>query len=229
MSAGNHITSQTSDGNDLLLLFDFDGVIADSMDAYFSAFVTVCQEMGYNRLNSREAFLRLFEGNLIRQLFWAGFPIWRLKRLVRQFEPRIIEAHSKIRPFAALPEILNALTRRFPVFVITSNIGEVVLDFLNKHGIEGVIGVVGSDTHASKVRKIRSVMKEHPSRRAFYISDTKGDLIEARRAGASPIAVSWGWHSVEKLAEGKPEHIIGSPDELQTFFQSQNSPCPNCG
>ncbi len=203
-----------------LLLFDFDGVIADSMDAYFSAFTSVCTEMGYNRLNSREAFLRLFEGNLLRQLLWAGFPMWRLKKLVRRFEPRIAEAHLHVKPFANVPETVSALARSFPVFVITSNIAEVVTTFLQRHGVEGVLGVIGSDTHASKVKKIRCVMREHPGRRAFYISDTKGDLIEARRAGAAPVAVGWGWHSVEKLNEGGPAHVVTSPDELRSLFSA---------
>lgn len=203
---------------DTVVIFDFDGVIADSMDAYFGAFTDVCTEMGYRRLNSREAFLRLFEGNLLRQLLWAGFPLWRLKRLVQKFEPRIREAHRDVRPFAGLPEAISTLARDFPVYVVTSNIAEVVSAFLEQHGFSGVLGVIGSDTHASKVKKIRSVLRQHPGFRGYYVSDTKGDLIEAHRAGAIPVAVSWGWHSVEKLAEGKPARVVASPGELREFI-----------
>ena len=201
-----------------LILLDFDGVIADSMDAYFTTFSEVCTEMGYRRLNSREAFLRLFEGNPMRQLLWAGFPMWRLKKLVQKFAPRIVEAHRSVRPFAGLPEAVSILARHFPVFVITSNIAVVVSAFLEQNGIAGVAGVVGSETHTSKVKKIRRVVRQHPEHRAYYVSDTKGDLVEARRAGAIPVAVAWGWHTVEKLAEGKPALVVSSPEELCDIF-----------
>ena len=204
----------------MLILLVFVGVIAESMDAYFGAFAEVCAEMGYRRLNSREAFLKLFEGNPIRQLFWAGFPIFRLRRILNRFKPRLLEAHKLIRPFEGITEVVSTLARRFPVFVITSNVAEIVSAFLKRHGIVGVAGVIGSETHTSKVRKIRRMLRQYPKYQAYYVSDTKGDLLEARRAGAIPVAVAWGWHSVNKLAEGKPAHMVSSPEELRDLFVS---------
>jgi len=201
-----------------LILFDFDGVIADSMDAYFGAFAEVCTEMGYRRLNSREAFLKLFEGNPIRQLLWAGFPIFRLRRVLNRFKPRLLEVNKLVRPFEGITEVVSTLARRFPVFVITSNVAEIVSAFLKRHGIMGVAGVIGSETHTSKVKKIRRMLREYPKYQAYYVSDTKGDLLEARRAGAIPIAVAWGWHSLKKLAEGRPALVVSSPEELRSLF-----------
>lgn len=201
-----------------MILLDFDGVIADSMNAYFGAFAEVCTEMGYRRLNSREAFLKLFEGNPIRQLLWAGFPLFRLRRVLNRFKPRLLEVNKLVRPFEGITEVVSTLARRFPVFVITSNVAENVCSFLKRHGVLGVAGIVGSETHTSKVKKIRRVLRQYPNHRAYYVSDTKGDLIEARRAGAIPVAVAWGWHSLKKLAEGKPELVVSTPKELRDLF-----------
>ena len=63
------------------LLFDYDGVIADSGEVYFAEFTRLCAEMGFDRLNSKEAFLALFDHNLVLQLIRAGFPLRRLKEL----------------------------------------------------------------------------------------------------------------------------------------------------
>ena len=149
-----------------LILLDFDGVIADSMDAYFGAFAEVCAEMGYRRLNSREAFLKLFEGNPIRQLLWAGFPLFRLRRVLNKFKPRLQAAHELVRPFEGITEVVSSLARGFPVFVITSNVAENVCAFLKRHGVLGVAGIVGSETHTSKVKKIRQVLRQYPNHRA---------------------------------------------------------------
>jgi phosphoglycolate phosphatase len=203
---------------DPVILFDFDGVIADSFEAYFAVFTGVCAEMGYHRLNSKEAFLRLFEGNPVRRLLKAGFPVFRLKRLARTFAPRIIEAHRHVRAFDGMPEILRDLAARCPVYVITSNTSDTIEAFLRRYGIGGLRGILGIDHEASKVKKIKQIMRRHPGCRSYYIGDTKGDLCEARKAGAVPVAVAWGWHSAAKLMEGRPEHVAESPADLRALF-----------
>ena len=203
---------------DPVVLFDFDGVVADSLDVFFEAFTGVCRELDYHRLESREAFLKLFEGNAIVGLCKAGFPLRRLKQLGRQFAPRIEEANRRIRPFEGMPELLGELAQRHPVYIITSNVSHSILAFLERHAISGVRGVLGADQETSKVKKIKQVIRRYPGRPAYYIGDTKGDMREARRAGAIPIAVAWGWHTVAKLREGRPAHIVESPAMLRAFF-----------
>jgi phosphoglycolate phosphatase len=203
-----------------VLLFDFDGVIANSLDVYFAEFTAVCTEMGYRRLNSREAFLKLFEGNALRRLLWAGFPLWRLRRLAEYFRPRISRAMERVYPFPNVVRVINDLAARVPVYVITSNSHNLVSAFLERHGIASPRDILGADHAGSKVRKIRRIMRQHPGCTAFYIGDTKGDMLEAHRAGVVPIAVTWGWHPVEKLREGAPDHIVDSPSALGALLES---------
>jgi len=201
-----------------IIMLDFDGVVADSLEVYFSEFTRACSEMGFTRLNSREAFLKLFEGNVVRQLFWAGFPMYRIRRLLRTFAPRIAEAHRRVGPFAEMPEVVRDLAAAYPVYVITSNATDAILDFLLRHNICGIRDVLGSDKERSKIKKIRSIMRRHPDLTPCYIGDTKGDMREARHAGAIPIAVAWGWHTVAKLIEGKPQLIVHDPQALKKIF-----------
>ncbi len=203
---------------DAVVLFDFDGVVADSFEAYFGTFTSVCAEMGFNRLNSTEAFLKLFEGNPIRQLFWMGFPVFRLKRLVLQFAPRIVEAHRHVQPFPAMPEIVTSIAQRYPTYVITTNTSDVVRDFLRRHNVEGVRDVLGVDVHPSKTKKVRRIVRDHPGVTTYFVTDTKGDLREARAAGAIPVAVTWGWHPETTLRSGRPDHVVTAPESLLDLF-----------
>jgi phosphoglycolate phosphatase len=57
-------------------------------------------------------------------------------------------------------------------------------------------------------------MARYPGLSAYYIGDTKGDMIEGRKAGAITVAALWGWHAVEKLEEGAPDHFVRSPEAL---------------
>ncbi|HNT89981.1 MAG TPA: HAD hydrolase-like protein, partial [Candidatus Hydrogenedentes bacterium] len=190
----------------------------DSLDVFFNEFTAVCADMGFDRLNSRETFLRLFETNLLAGLVKAGFPVWKLKKLVRAFAPRIAEANARVPPFDGMPGILNRLAARFPLYFITSNTSAAILAFTEHHAIDGFRDVLGADKEPSKVKKIRQVRAAHPGAAAYYVGDTKGDMIEAREAGATAVAAAWGWHPVEKLREGAPDVLLREPADLLAFF-----------
>jgi len=198
-----------------VLLFDFDGVIADSLEIYYAAYTSVCTEMGYKRINSREVFLKMLEGNPFRQLLWSGFPLFRLRRIAHTFEPHIREAQRRIKPFPGMPLLVTESARRFPLYIVTSNTSDAVEQFMESYGIRHVLGVLGSDVDTRKTRKIRRVAKLHPHARLHFVSDTKGDLLEARRAKASLIAVSWGYHPAGTLLEAKPHFLAETPSHLR--------------
>lgn len=201
-----------------VIMFDFDGVVADSLEVFFAEFTGVCAEMGFDRVNTREAFLALFETNLLEGLVKAGFPVWQLKKLSRAFAPRIAEANRRVQPFPGMPEIVRTLAARHPLYFITSNASATIEAFVDAHEIGGVLDVLGADKEPSKVKKIKQVRKRHPEHTPYYIGDTKGDMVEARRAGAVAVAAAWGWHPVETLAAGNPDHLLHAPAELLALF-----------
>ncbi len=201
-----------------VLLFDFDGVIADSLETYFSAFTEVCTEMGFDHINSKESLLALFDGNVFLQLVRAGFPVSRLREMAVRFSPRIRAIAATVPPFPGMPETLSRLAERHPVYVVTSNETAVVRGFLERHSVTGVRDVIGADIEPSKVKKIRAARKREPRRTPYYIGDTRGDMTEARRARALPVAVTWGWHDEPRLLKGRPAHVMHTPAELEAFF-----------
>lgn len=206
--------------NDLnpVIMLDFDGVVADSFDVFFEEFAAACDRLGFDRLKSREDFLRLFESNVLVGLIKAGFPVFRLKKLGRAFAPRIAEANRRVQPFDGMPQIVNRLAAAYPVYFITSNTSKAILDFAERYGISGFLDVLGADKETSKVKKIRQVKAMHKDRMPYYVGDTKGDMIEAREAGAIAVAAAWGWHTLDTLCAGKPGHVLHEPADLERLF-----------
>ena len=202
-----------------LILFDYDGVIADSYEVYFREFIRACTNFGFNKLNSEEAFLRLFDGNLVAQLIKAGFPLRKLKQLAEELKPQIEAANAQIHPFPGIVEILAVLSEKHPVLIITANDSSLVKKFLIGNGLHRIHDVVGSDTETSKVKKIRAARKRFLDHAPFYIGDTRGDMIEAKRAGAFPVGAGWGWHSRERLLSANPLHILEQKEDLIPFFE----------
>jgi len=199
-------------------MFDFDGVVADSLEIFYTEFSAAVRELGYTRLDSREALLRLFEGNVIANLVKAGFPIWRLRSLGKQFAPRIAEANKRVEAFEGMPELVAQVAERFPVYVVTSNTTDAVEGFLARYGVAGVLEVLGADKEASKVKKIKALRKRHPDLAPWFVGDTKGDMLEANAAGAVSVAAAWGWHSEATLLAARPKHLVHRPEDLRRLL-----------
>ena len=197
---------------------DFDGVIADSLEAYFPVFQQSCADLGFRGPADREAFLDVFDTNAVKGLLKAGVPLFKLKRLGKTLAPRVAALNERVAPFPGIPELIGALCDRHPVYVVTSNVTEATAQFMARHGMAGVEDVIGADREASKVKKIRQIRKRHAGAEIWYVGDTKGDMLEARSAGAIAVAACWGWHGEARLASAKPDHMAASPRDLAALL-----------
>ncbi|MFO7807208.1 MAG: HAD hydrolase-like protein, partial [Candidatus Moraniibacteriota bacterium] len=78
--------------------------------------------------------------------------------------------------------------------------------------------VIGADKEKSKVKKIEKVKKENPGSAIYYVGDTVGDIYEGRKAGATTIGVTWGFHDKEKMESAEPDYLVDSLEKLKSFF-----------
>jgi phosphoglycolate phosphatase-like HAD superfamily hydrolase len=53
----------------------------------------------------------------------------------------------------------------------------------------------------------------------IFITDTLGDLIEAKESGVSSIAVDFGFHDKETLLKGEPYKVISSFSDIRSTVQ----------
>ena len=201
-----------------VIMFDFDGVIADSFDVFYTEFSAAVEMIGFNKISSKEALLQLLDGNMFASLIKLGFPMRKLRALGKEFQPRIAAANDRVEPFPGMPALLAELAAAWPTYVITSNQTAAIERFLERHQITGVRDVLGADKEPSKVKKIRRVLKAHRACTPWYIGDTRGDMIEGNEAGAITVAVTWGWHSEERLLVGNPKRVVRTPQELRALF-----------
>jgi phosphoglycolate phosphatase len=190
-------------------MFDFDGVIADSLDDQCRAFVETLQANGLEHLATQARFLDFTEANWFEALAEAGVP----EGVVAEIEDAFGAAPSP-ELFPRMAEVIGRLGAAHPVVVITSSRTRVVERILGERGAP-VVEVLGGEKEASKTRKIRSVRRRFgESLAAWYVCDTVGDVLEARAAGAITVGVAWGWHGEERLLRAAPDVIARTPRDL---------------
>jgi len=201
-----------------VLMFDFDGVIADSLEPFFAGLTTVARRHGLAQLAERDAFLALFDTNLYAGLRAIGVPDKNLRPFLADLSADLTVRMNDVTFFPGMADALNRLGRAHRVVIITSNVSAVVTAALARHGVATVEEVLGADVLPGKVAKIQRVMATAPGAAGYYIGDTRGDMLEGREAGARTVAVTWGWHTRERLATAAPDSWAGTPAELERLF-----------
>ena len=202
-----------------LIMFDYDGVIVDSQEVFANAFLSACRASGYAGIQTHEQLMTLLEGNFYESLTNLGLPKEKIDKILSgAFEREVLKHADQVAPFDGMLESLKNLSLHHVLTVITSNVSDVVWQFFSRHEITFFEDVAGADIDPSKVRKIQAFMSRYPSLPAYYIGDTKGDMIEGKAAGAMTVAVTWGWHTADKLAEAAPDHMVHAPVELERLL-----------
>ena len=209
----NHCVRNTSPAPGLIM-FDWDGVLADTRELFTATFLKACRRCGVHGLDAPGSLMSLFDGNMYDSLKTLGLERGRIETILEDFRRGSVHLADDIRLFAGVPEMLTTLAGNHTLAVITSNLAAIIVKVLDREGIRGVDRVLGVEADTSKTRKIRQTMAAFPGRPAFYVGDTKGDMLEGRAAGALTVAVSWGWHTLEKLNEARPDFSVHSPAEL---------------
>ena len=196
--------------SDKLVMFDFDGVIADSWCGQKRAFADALLAHGLDEFATSATFRDLLESNWFDALAESGVPAHVIEDIEQAFgsvpSPDL---------FPGMAEVIERLSEAHPVVVITSSSTEDVRRILDEHQVRGVAEVVGGDVEPSKTRKIRAARRRYgESLEPWYVCDTVGDVAEAKAAGATVVGASWGWHGEARRLRADPALIARHPSDL---------------
>jgi phosphoglycolate phosphatase len=198
-----------------LFLFDFDGVLVDSLSLYEKS-VNICLErIGKPLIVSREEFLDLFEDNFYSAIAKRGVDVGEFMAASKAVTPAL--DYGVVRPVTELIPVLAELKKRHGLIITSSNSSFAIRLMLAKFGFESYFDdVLGADFNFSKIEKILYAMGHYGTNggHTVYVCDTAGDIREAREAGVKAVAVTWGWHPRERLERARPDAMIEQPEDL---------------
>ena len=198
-----------------LLLFDFDGVLVDSIDVYEKTVTDCLQQIGQPLTRGREEFLELFEGNFYESLVQKGVDMDKFTAASAGILAKI--NYAEMKPFDAVRPVLRELNKNHPLVVISSNDTPTIREALRLYDLNGIFDdILGSDFMLSKTEKILYVIQKYSVKPQdiYYIGDTTGDIKEGKQAGIKTVGVTWGWHSKTKMAGSQPDYLFDHPQDL---------------
>jgi len=201
-----------------LFLFDFDGVIADSL-SFYEEFVKTCLEQtGTPFIKTREEYLDLFDDNFYAALRKKGVDTEAFTSIAVNVAPQM--DYSSIVPFGDLLPVIRELAKNNTLLVISSNTSPPIKAFFSRYEYDGIFDdILGADFMLSKRKKIRHAVEKWQAHNdlTYYVGDTAGDIREGKAAGIRTVAATWGWHPRERLEKADPDYIVDFPDDLLTI------------
>jgi len=192
------------------IIFDFDGVIHDTMEICFNINKIIFPELTW------EEYKDFLNGN-----FYKNDKVTP-ETIKKYFELQ----KDKFKELKIEREIKNELIKmknKFILFIISSNSGETLKNYFENNGILHIFKeVLGIESHKSKEEKFKILMKKYDLNKdnCVFITDTLGDILEANKVGLKTIAVDYGFHERERLEQGNPLMIISDFKELLPAIQT---------
>lgn len=214
------VPAEPAEAGPVLVMLDYDGVIVDSLDVTCRMASQVLESHGFGRLASRSHILDLLRGNWFEALAEAGVPRAVMQAVDEAIERAVMQDPDSTPAVDGMPDVIRELARRCSLAIVTSSRRASVQAFLDRHALPEVTEILGSDADESKERKIAWLLRRYPDHAArWLVTDTTGDIREARAAGVPAIAVAWGWHSVEQLRAAGAERIACAPSDLLDLLE----------
>ena len=197
-----------------LIFFDFDGVIADSFDAAFKVSKMI------HPLLEEEDYRRRFDGNINETAVSS--------RVQKEYRPDI-DFFTEYGPlllkspiFIGMKNVAVELSKKYILVIVSSTTTNLISEYLKVHGMGHCFAeIMGNDVHKSKIKKIGMALDKYEVTpdECLFMTDTLGDIKEARHMGVKAIAVAWGYHSKESLEQGDPFAIARTTQELLDLVQ----------
>jgi phosphoglycolate phosphatase len=207
-----------------LILFDFDGVLADTLDDMLNYAQAVCAELGVERIPTPADLDALDTMSFVEYGKQLGVPHPLADEFARRCLNRFIEKPHAPQIFDGMAEVVRQLSIKHVIAIVTGNTTPAVETFLVEHGIRNhVSAIFAVDQPGSKVEKILMAMRQLSTDKAavYYVGDAVSDITAARQVSVKSIAVGWGHQSPGKLAKAQPDYVVHTPGEIVAVFEQK--------
>lgn len=200
-----------------VLIFDFDGTIADTLSAIVEITNRLAPEFGY-RPTSPDRLKSLKHLNPDQLIQQSEIALFKIPFLLRRVKAELSAQISSIALFPGMAEALIDLRNQGHVLgIATSNSAANVEQFLQQHQIQDVfhfihtgISILGK----GKILKRLLVQYQLEAKHVLYVGDEIRDIEAAHTTGIWVAAVTWGFNSGDALMMKRPDFLIETPHML---------------
>ena len=205
-----------------VIIFDFDGTVADTFEAIVDITNKLAPEFGYQPVSQQDIirFKKMTSREIIK---YSGISLFKLPFLLKKLKLELNEMIHLLSPIIGMKDALMCLHKKgYQLGMITSNDKNNVVKFLDNNSLPDLFDFLYCGTNLfGKSKVINRFLKINCLKREeiIYVGDETRDIEAGKKSQIKVIAVSWGFNAKEALAKEKPDFLIDQPSELITVIE----------
>lgn len=204
-----------------VLVFDFDGVLADTLDEMLRYAKEVCDQLEHSCEPIEpdlDALERMEFDVFGRRL---GIPEERVEELTKRCFELLKSPQEPLRIFDRIDDVIAQLPSTSKIGIVSGNTSEVVQDFLKHKRLEQYVDIVmaveDTGSRSEKILKV-AVSTGKADSEIYMLGDAVSDIRAAREANVHSVVVTWGLQSWDKVEQARPDYVVHSPGDLLRLF-----------
>lgn len=209
-----------------VVVFDFDGTIADSFAEVLSLYDAIADELGLP-VSTPGQIAELRRMSPSEALRFVAIPLWKVPRIVAAVRDGMRDRMHALAPFPGIHDAIRELRAMgCRCCILSSNSRENVRDFLARHGIAEFEVVSCGASLMGKGTRIRRLVSSGAlgAGQVFYVGDEVRDVLAASEAGVRSVAVSWGYNDRSVLESSGADFLLDAPRQISELFASLPHP-----
>ena len=203
-----------------LIIFDFDGVIADSLHYIHEVSTKLADKYGFKKVDTDEHYADIIQGNVFYMIKQLGIKTLDIPRIFLDYEKMMNEVVDKIHIYPGMLEVIQSISKDHSLAIVSSNHKSFILKVLERYNLTKEFDqVMGLELSFHKTKKFTHIINKLKPETVTFITDTLSDVIDAKNADIKNIiGVKWGFHTWSDKDKEQPDKLAENPRELLSLL-----------
>lgn len=206
----------------LVIVFDFDGTIADTMEAIRKIMNQLANEFTFRRIKDKdlENLREMIPQEFLKTL---GISLIKFAFISKRVRVELNKEIGNLKPHKGVKKtLINLRNKGYHLGILTSNLQENVEKFLKMNALSVFDFIYSGSSFLGKYRVLKRLLKEQKLKKekVIYVGDELRDIEAAKKSGVRIIAVSWGFNTERLLRKGNPDYFVKKPQELINLLKN---------
>ena len=200
----------------MVLIFDFDGTIADTFNLYIDVMRKIYHEYNFKYIDDDDIELcRAMTSKEIIQ--YLGISPLQIPMIAHRIRGDFTQRMKEQKIFTGVDSVLESLKQEgHKLFILSSNSEENINIFLRLNNITQFDAVFSKSSIFGKSGFIKKIINKNKiiTDDVYYIGDETRDIEATKKINIKSIAVTWGYNNRKALLDKNPDYIIDKPQQL---------------
>jgi phosphoglycolate phosphatase-like HAD superfamily hydrolase len=202
-----------------LVIFDFDGTIADSQDLMIFAYKQIAINRNIETLDDDKILeLRKLSAKEIIKIL--GVKLWQIPSFIREARFIYSENINLIKPIDEINKLVREIRPLTKIAIVSTNSASTIKSYLKKIDLDIFDDIIEAGLF-NKSNSINKLIKKYKinKTKAIYIGDEVRDIESSKKSGISCISVAWGMNTIEFLEQNTNFKVAKKPQDLLDYLK----------